>query len=101
MALCQSSGLPHSIRFATELERVVTFEGVVIAKSGDAVVTGSKRESWPVPREAFFRKYTPIPGVVAGEGGLYIKWLAFVQARQLDREETIDLSDGRGTLTSD
>ena len=78
---------------------IQTLEGVVACADGDAVVMGSKGESWPVPRSSFFRKYIPMPGVVAGENGRYQKRLAFVEARQLDREETIELSDGRGVLT--
>lgn len=98
MALYQSSGSPLAVRFATEPEQVETLEGLVFAKTGDAVVTGVRGESWPVPRDAFFRKYTPTPGIVEGEDGRYTKRLAFVQARQLDGEETIALSDGRGML---
>jgi hypothetical protein len=76
-----------------------TLEGAVSCAAGDAVVTGSKGESWPVPRDAFLRKYVPMHGVVAGEDGQYKKSLAFVEARQLERVETIVLSDGRGVLT--
>jgi hypothetical protein len=88
-----------SVEFSKESKSIQSLEGVVACAAGDAVVTGSKGETWPVPRDAFFRKYTPMPGVVAGEDGQYTKRLAFVQARRLDREETIELSDGRGTLT--
>ena len=95
----QSSSSPLSVRFATERQQVDTLEGLVIAKIGDAVVTGAKGETWPIPRDAFFRKYVPMYGVVAGEDGQYTKRLAFVQARRLNCEETIELSDSRGTLT--
>lgn len=71
----------------------------MVAKIGDAVVTGSKGESWPVPRNAFFHKYAPLPGVVAGKEGQYTKRLAFLQARQLHSKEIIELSDSRGKLT--
>jgi hypothetical protein len=95
----QTSQSALSIRFARQPEDVQTLEGTVLASIGDAVVTGSKGESWPVPRDAFFCKYIPMPGVVTGEDGQYKKRLAFVQARQLERSETIVLSDGRGVLT--
>ena len=98
MTLDQSSASPRSVGFATETEQLKTLEGMVIAKAGDAVVTGTKGESWPVPREAFFRKYAPVLGLVAGEDGQYTKRLTFVEARRLDAEETITLSDGRGAL---
>jgi hypothetical protein len=78
---------------------IQTLEGAVACAAGDAVVTGPKGESWPVPRDAFFRKYMPMPGLVAGEDGQYKKRLAFVEARQLEHEETVALSDGRGVLT--
>lgn len=88
-----------AVVFSKHTRKIQTLEGVVACAAGDAVVRGTKGESWPVPREAFFRKYTPMPGVVAGEDGQYTKRLAFVQARQLDREETIELSGSLGTLT--
>lgn len=88
-----------TVAFSKESRSIETLEGVVLCVAGDAVVTGFKGESWPVPRDAFFRKYVPMPGVVAGEDGRYTKRLAFVQARQLDCNESIVLSDGRGVLT--
>lgn len=77
---------------------IQSLEGVIACAAGDAVVTGSQGESWPVPRDAFFQKYIPMSGVVNGEDGQYKKRLAFVEARQLDDEESIALSDGRGVL---
>jgi hypothetical protein len=95
----QTSDSAFVVAFATSARSIQTLEGLVACAAGDAFVTGTKGESWPVPRDAFFRKYAPRPGVVAGMDGQYTKRLAFVQARQLDREETIELSDGRGTVT--
>lgn len=57
---------------------------MVIVKPGDAVVIGTRGESWPVRRDAFFSKYAPMLGVVVGEDGQYTKLRTFVEARRLD-----------------
>jgi hypothetical protein len=89
----------YGVTFSKKSQIIETLEGNVACSAGDAIVTGSKGETWPVTREAFFRKYVPMRGLLAGDDGQYTKRLAFVQVRQLDREETIELSDGRGTVT--
>ena len=95
----QVAAITFTVAFSKKSRKIETLEGIVVCAAGDAVVTGLKGESWPVPRSAFFSKYEPIPGVVFGEDGKYTKRLAFVQARQLNNEESIELSDGRGVLT--
>lgn len=95
----QVAASAFTVVFSKEFQNIETLEGVVACAAGDAVVTGFKGESWPVPRDTFFRKYAPKPHVIAGEDGQYIKRLAFVHARQLDCEESIALSNGRGVLT--
>ena len=95
----QTSHAVLSVRFAIAPEVVQTLEGAVLAQTGDAIVTGTEGETWPVTRDAFFHKYDPVAGVAQGDDGLYKKRLAFVQARQLEREETITLSNERGHLT--
>ena len=97
----QVSEIAYSVTFSKVHLRIETLEGTVACAVGDAVITGSHGESWPVQRDGFFRKYTPVPGVVAGVDGQYMKRLAFVEARRLTSSETIKLSDGRGALTGE
>lgn len=94
----QTSSVTYKVSFAKYPQNVETLEGVVSCLPGDAILTGVKGESWPVQREAFFRKYEPAPGIVFGEDGLYKKRLAFVIARLLQDTEAIVLSEGRGVL---
>ena len=95
----QVSEISYEVTFAQAPQSIQTLEGEIRCAAGDAVVTGSNGESWPVPRDAFFRKYVPLPGSIAREDGQYTKRLAFVRAHKLDQEESIQLSDGRGRLT--
>lgn len=100
-AVYQVAEIAYSVAFSKTSQRIQTLEGSVVCAAGDAVISGSKGESWPVQRDDFFLKYSPNFGVVAGEDGLYTKRLAFVEARRLHRSETIALSDGRGILTGE
>lgn len=97
----QAAEATYSAVFPKIALRVQTLEGSVACAAGDAVVTGSQGESWPVQRDDFFRKYTPNPGVVLGEDGQYTKRLAFVEARRLHCSETIRLNDERGILAGE
>jgi len=85
----QIADITHAVTFPKVSLTVQTLEGVVACAAGDAVITGTQGESWPAQRDAFFHSYSPMPGVVAGEDGQYKKRLAFVEARQLRRMETI------------
>lgn len=44
-------------RFAVGVEVVKTIEGSVTAQAGDAVLTGTKGECWPIPRPKFEATY--------------------------------------------
>ena len=47
-------------------------KGVVHARPGDAIVTGTAGEHWRVSRARFADKYRPVPPTVAGEAGRYV-----------------------------
>lgn len=49
--------IPLRFRFAKEVQDVATLEGVVTARAGDAVLTGTRGECWPVAREKFETSY--------------------------------------------
>ena len=51
---------------------VQTSEGVVHARPGDAIITGTAGERWRVSRARFPDKYRPVPPTVAGESGRYV-----------------------------
>ena len=46
-----------SFRFAEFDEEIQTLEGLVTARAGDAVLTGTKGENWPITREKFEVSY--------------------------------------------
>lgn len=93
------TSLSYTVRFCQGQEQVETLEGQVQAALGDAVVTGSQGEQWPVPRADFGRKYAPCDNIPMGVAGQYKKRLAFVRAEKLHQEESIELNADRGRLT--
>lgn len=60
------------MQFATAPGTVQTQEGLVHARPGDAIVTGTKGERWRVSRSHFADKYRPVPPTVDGQDGRYI-----------------------------
>lgn len=59
--------------FATTPGRLHTLEGVVAYAAGDALVTGTHGESWPVGRIHFDAVYVPCPPLRMGEDGEYAR----------------------------
>jgi len=49
--------IPLDFRYAEDSETIQTKEGPVNASSGDAIMTGTKGESWPIPAEKFKQTY--------------------------------------------
>ena len=49
--------IPIGFRFAEEEELIDTLEGPVTANPGDAVMTGTRGEHWPIARETFEATY--------------------------------------------
>src|SRR5258706_8365513 len=60
------------VRFTPIACTVQTSEGVVHARPGDAIITGTAGEHWRVSRARFADKYRPVPPTVAGEAGRYV-----------------------------
>ena len=89
---------PVIVHFATLPGVTVTLEGPVRHEAGDAILTGSAGEQWPIPRAVFEATYAPVAPLRSGENGAYIKKAIPVEARQADRAEVITLGDGRGEI---
>ena len=86
--------------FTLEPTQVHTLEGVVACQAGDAIVTGTRGEQWPVPRQRFEATYgCASPLLAMGQNGLYRRKPYTVLARQLDEASTVTLSGARGTLS--
>ena len=90
--------IPVIVIFATADGVIMTLEGPVSHVAGDAILTGSAGEQWPIPRAIFEATYAPVAPLRSGESGAYIKKAIPVEARQADRAEVITLGDGRGEI---
>jgi len=77
--------LPVAAAFAAGDGICPTLEGPVRYRRGDAVLTGTHGERWPVARELFLAAYDPVPPTRPGEDGDYIKRKLPVLALRLER----------------
>lgn len=118
--LCRSSGQrgyssfisadPRRV-FARKLEReiqvqftpvpctVQTSEGLVHARPGDAILTGTAGERWRVSREHFGEKYRPVPPTLAGEAGRYMSLPNRILALPMTDSFEVMLADGVSRLS--
>ena len=85
--------------FADRAQTIATLEGPVACQPGDAILTGSQGEHWPVPAGQFTEKYQPAAGQQAGANGRYTKRVKTVFAAQLQEPLQLTLSGGRGALS--
>ncbi len=70
------------VHFACHHGIVDTLEGPVSYQSGDALITGDRGETWPVRSSHFHAAYRPVPGVLPGTDGLYVRLPIVVWAVQ-------------------
>jgi hypothetical protein len=83
----------------TPIERTLhTLEGIVHARPGDAIVTGTGGEHWRVSRERFAEKYRPVPPTRAGETGRYISLPYRILALPMTESFEVLLADGVSRL---
>jgi hypothetical protein len=68
-----SKNVVVAARFPAVAGVVQTLEGPVAHAAGDAILTGSKGEEWPVARERFMARYLPCEGTATGDDGVYRK----------------------------
>ena len=66
-----------------------TLEGPVRFQAGDAILTGTRGERWPVGRAQFLASYEPVPPTRAGESGDYRKAPSIACALRLDRAREV------------
>jgi hypothetical protein len=77
------------VEFATADGTCDTLEGPVRFRAGDAILTGTRGERWPVGREAFDASYEPVPPARAGENGEYRKAPSVAFALRLDHPRDV------------
>lgn len=86
------------VRFAPATCTVQTPEGIVHAKRGDAIITGTTGEVWRVSKAHFAQKYRPVPPTVAGEAGSYMSLPNRILALQMREPFEVVLADHASRL---
>lgn len=87
------------VRFTPEACTVQTNEGLVHARPGDAILTGSAGEHWRVSRARFAEKYRPAQHTRPGEDGPYLSLRKHILAVQMSETFEVQLADGQSRLT--
>jgi hypothetical protein len=75
-----------------------TLEGAVRYKAGDAILTGTRGERWPVARDSFLASYAPVPPTRSGERGTYSKAPSVAYALRLDHARDVPVGWQRDPL---
>ena len=78
--------IPLKYQFAPKDLTIMTKEGPVGAKAGDAIMTGTKGENWPIPKNKFKQTYD-----VVGDG-LAAKKNIPVNAQQMNKPFNVKVS---------
>jgi hypothetical protein len=86
------------VRFTPVECTVETPEGVVHARPGDAIITGTAGEHWRVSRARFADKYRPVPPTVTGEAGRYVSLPNRILAVPMSESFEVLLADGVSRL---
>jgi hypothetical protein len=77
---------------------VRTREGVVQARPGDAIVTGTQGEHWRVSRAHFAAKYQPVPPGISWQDGRYCSLPNLIVAVSMSEAFEVVLTDGVSRL---
>jgi len=77
---------------------VQTAEGLVHARAGDAIVTGTEGERWRVSRAHFAEKYQPVAPTLAGQDGRYVSIGNRIMAVPMSAAFEVILADGASLL---
>ena len=86
------------VEFAEKGGTLSTREGPVHYSTGDALLTGSEGERWPVARETFDVNYAPVAPTRSGKPGPYRKRPRVVWAKPMEDAFDVTLDRDRGTL---
>lgn len=81
--------VPVRVDFAPNDGVCPTLEGPVRYQRGDAILTGSRGERWPVSRDLFLAGYVPVPPTAPEADGFYRKLPSRVLALRLDRPAAV------------
>jgi hypothetical protein len=87
------------VRFTPADCTVQTPEGVVHARAGDAIITGTAGERWRVSRSRFADKYRPVPPTLAGQAGRYVSLPNRIMAVPMTEAFEVLLADGVSRLS--
>ncbi|MDQ6924280.1 MAG: PGDYG domain-containing protein [Pseudomonadota bacterium] len=86
------------VEFADKAGILPTQQGPVHFSTGDALLTGSQGERWPVARDTFDVTYTPVAPNRPGKPGPYRKRPLVVWAKPMTEAFDVTLDRDRGTL---
>jgi hypothetical protein len=87
-----------TVEFAMAPGTLVTLEGPVRYRAGDALLTGQEGERWPVPRQQFLATYEPDASTHSGVAGPYRRRQGTVWAWRANHALDVALPNGRGSL---
>jgi hypothetical protein len=87
-----------TVEFTPVPRLVQTPEGEVLARAGDAILTGVGGEHWRVTRSHFAEKYDPVPPTQAGQPGRYRSRRYGVLALAMTEPFAVLLADGLSRL---
>ncbi|HEX9473129.1 MAG TPA: PGDYG domain-containing protein, partial [Steroidobacteraceae bacterium] len=87
------------VRFTDAACEIHTREGIVRAKPGDAIITGTGGEQWRVSRARFAEKYRPQPPLETGHSGAYLSLKYWIHAVPMRKAFEVLLADGESRLS--
>lgn len=88
----------RSVEFATAAGSMATLEGDVAVEVGDALMTGSEGERWPIRHREFEKTYLPHGQTRKGETGKYVSRPAIATATRLCSARVVHLPHNKGVL---
>lgn len=88
-----------NVQFTSTACTVKTREGLVHARAGDAIITGTAGDRWRVSRTRFAEKYRPVPPTLAGQDGLYVSLPNRIMAVRMSDAFEVLLADGVSQLS--
>src|ERR1022692_541358 len=86
------------VEFAATGGTLSTMEGPVTYSAGDALLTGTEGERWPVARDTFDLNYAPVAPTRPGKPGRYRKRPLIVWAKLMTEAFDVTLDRDRGSL---
>jgi hypothetical protein len=96
--IARKRSLEFQVLFTDSPCVVQTAEGPVRARPGDAIVTGTAGERWPVSPARFQTTYRPVPPTVAGQAGTYLSLPNEVMGVPMTEAFDVLLADGISRL---